>query len=70
MQIEEEGTEIRAFSLTAVLVVGLAPAFPADAADPALGEKIYLKRCASCHAADGRGNAKMAGILCRASGSN
>lgn len=54
---------MRALFVTAVLVVGLAPAFPADAADPALGEKIYLKRCASCHAADGGGNAKMAGIL-------
>ena len=70
MTIEEEGARMRALFVTAVLVAGLAPAFPADAADPALGEKIYLKRCASCHAADGRGNAKMAGILCRASGSN
>lgn len=54
---------MRALFVTAVLVVGLAPAFPVDAADLALGEKIYLKRCASCHAADGRGDAKMAGIL-------
>lgn len=54
---------MRALFVTAVLVAGLAPAFPADAADLALGEKIYLKRCASCHAADGRGDAKMAGIL-------
>lgn len=63
MQIEAEGTEMRALFLTAVLVAGLALALPADAADLALGENVYGKRCASCHAADGRGNAKMAGIL-------
>ncbi|MBI3007368.1 MAG: cytochrome c [candidate division NC10 bacterium] len=54
---------MRAFFLTAVLVAGLALALPADAADLALGENVYGKRCASCHAADGRGDAKMAEIL-------
>ena len=54
---------MRVLFVTAVLLAGLASAFPVGAADLAMGEKVYLKRCASCHAADGRGEAKMAGIL-------
>ena len=29
------------------------------AADPELGKKVYEKKCAACHGADGKGNAKM-----------
>jgi mono/diheme cytochrome c family protein len=31
-------------------------AVPADAADPAAGEKIHIKRCAKCHGKDGKGD--------------
>lgn len=34
----------------------LIPPLPADAADPAAGEKISIKRCAKCHGKDGKGN--------------
>jgi len=63
MTMEEEGARMRALFVTAALMGTLALALPADAADLALGEKVYTKRCASCHAPDGRGNAKMAGML-------
>ena len=31
-------------------------AVPADAADPAAGEKIHIERCAKCHGKDGKGD--------------
>lgn len=33
------------------------------AQDAKAGEEIYKKRCAMCHSADGKGNAKMADML-------
>ena len=33
-------------------------AVPADAADPAAGEKIHAKRCAKCHGKEGKGDGK------------
>jgi mono/diheme cytochrome c family protein len=41
----------------------LALASPAAAADLDLGKKVYDQKCASCHGADGKGNAKMATAL-------
>ncbi len=37
----------------------LIPAVPADAADPAAGEKINAKRCVKCHGKDGNGDGEM-----------
>ena len=37
----------------------LIPAVPADAADPAAGEKINAKRCIKCHGKDGKGDGEM-----------
>lgn len=31
---------------------------PADAADPAAGEKIHITRCVKCHGKDGKGDGK------------
>ena len=42
------------------LVAALALAGAAFAEDNELGKKIYAQKCAGCHGADGKGNAKMA----------
>jgi len=47
------------FALIALLA---APSLAA-AADLELGKKVYGQKCASCHGADGKGNAKMATAL-------
>ena len=49
-------------SMVAVLGV-LVVASAASADDSELGKKIFAQRCAGCHAADGKGNAKMAATL-------
>jgi mono/diheme cytochrome c family protein len=50
--------------MTAVVLVGaLALAGAALADDNDLGKKIYAQKCASCHGADGKGNAKMGAML-------
>jgi mono/diheme cytochrome c family protein len=54
---------MRAFrSMVAVLGV-LTVASAASAADSELGKKVFAQRCAGCHGADGKGNAKMATML-------
>lgn len=49
--------------MVVALVVALALASMAVAAGPELGKQVYAKKCASCHGADGKGNAKMASML-------
>ncbi len=50
--------------MTAIALVGaLALAGAALASDNELGKKIYAQKCASCHGADGKGNAKMGEML-------
>jgi len=48
-------------TLSAFLIVGLATA--CAAAGQAQGKKTYDKLCASCHGAEGRGNAEKAALL-------
>jgi mono/diheme cytochrome c family protein len=50
---------MRSLSMVAVLLGAFALASTATAADPELGKKVYEKKCAGCHGADGKGNAKM-----------
>jgi mono/diheme cytochrome c family protein len=47
------------FAFVALLA---APSLTA-AADLELGKKVYGQKCANCHGADGKGNAKMAAAL-------
>lgn len=47
----------------AVWFGALVLASTAFAADADAGKEIYTKKCAGCHGADGKGNAKMAGML-------
>lgn len=54
---------MRALSIVVALLGALAVASTAAAADLELGKKVYAAKCASCHGADGKGNAKMAGML-------
>lgn len=54
---------MRVFSIVAALLGVLALVSTAAAADLELGKKVYTAKCASCHGADGKGNAKMAGML-------
>jgi mono/diheme cytochrome c family protein len=42
-----------------VMAVGLVFGVNAFGADPELGKKVYAQKCAACHGADGKGNAKM-----------
>jgi mono/diheme cytochrome c family protein len=51
---------MRVLRETAVIVGVLAVASSAAAAEPELGKAVYTQKCASCHGADGNGNAKMA----------
>ena len=44
----------------AIIVAGSSPSFGQDAA---AGKAVYSKKCQSCHAADGAGNATMANAL-------
>jgi mono/diheme cytochrome c family protein len=44
---------------TAVMVAVLAVASSAAGAEPELGKNVYAQKCAACHGADGKGNAKM-----------
>ena len=53
---------MRVLSIVVALLGALAVASTA-AADLELGKKVYAAKCASCHGADGKGNAKMAGML-------
>jgi hypothetical protein len=51
-------------AVMAVAIVGLVgarPALGADDAAVALGQKLYMQYCASCHGADGKGNGPQAG---------
>ncbi|MBI5627874.1 MAG: cytochrome c, partial [Candidatus Rokubacteria bacterium] len=50
-------------SIVVALLGALALASTAAAADLELGKQVYAKKCAACHGADGRGNAKMAETL-------
>jgi mono/diheme cytochrome c family protein len=50
---------MRSFAIVVVLAAGLAGASTATAADLELGKKVFADKCASCHGADGKGNAKM-----------
>lgn len=54
---------MRVLSIVVALFGALAVASTAAAADLELGKKVYAAKCASCHGADGKGNAKMAGML-------
>jgi mono/diheme cytochrome c family protein len=54
---------MRVLSFVVALLGALAVASTAAAADLELGKKVYAAKCASCHGADGKGNAKMAGML-------
>ena len=53
---------MRVLSIVVALLGALAVASTA-AADLELGKKVYAAKCAACHGADGKGNAKMAGML-------
>ncbi len=54
---------MRVLSIVVALLGALTVASTAAAADLELGKKVYAAKCASCHGADGKGNAKMAGML-------
>ncbi len=54
---------MRVLSIVVALLGALAVAATAAAADLELGKKVYAAKCAACHGADGKGNAKMAGML-------
>ncbi len=54
---------MRVLSVPVALLGALALASTAAAADLELGKKVYAAKCASCHGADGKGNAKMAEML-------
>ncbi len=54
---------MRVLSIVVALLGVLALVSTAAAADPELGKKVYAAKCASCHGADGKGNAKMASML-------
>ncbi|MFQ5684620.1 MAG: c-type cytochrome [Candidatus Binatia bacterium] len=48
---------MRTMILNVMLLLTLVlPAVPADAADPAAGEKINAKRCTKCHGKEGKGD--------------
>ena len=56
---------MKTFSLTIlllalVIIVGCASTFAQDAA---AGKAVYSKKCQSCHAADGNGNATLANAM-------
>ncbi len=51
------------WTLPIAVLALLALASPAAAADLGLGKKVYDQKCASCHGADGKGNAKMSTAL-------
>jgi len=50
---------MRSLSMVAILLGAFMWASTVAAADPELGKKVYEKKCASCHGADGKSNAKM-----------
>ena len=50
---------MRAGMIAVTLVGALALAGAASGGDADLGKKIYGEKCAGCHGADGKGNAKM-----------
>lgn len=54
---------MRVFSATLVIAAALALASTAAGQESELGKTVYAKRCASCHGADGKGNAKMEAML-------
>ena len=54
---------MRVLSIVVALLGALALASTVAAADLELGKKVYAAKCASCHGADGKGNAKVAGML-------
>jgi mono/diheme cytochrome c family protein len=54
---------MRVLPIVAALLGALALASTAAAADLELGKKVYTAKCAACHGADGKGNAKMAATL-------
>ena len=54
---------MRSLSMVAILLGAFMWASTGAAADPELGKKVYEKKCASCHGADGKSNAKMEQML-------
>ena len=54
---------MRVRSMVAVLLGSFVWAATVAAADVELGKTIYDKKCASCHGADGKGNAKIEKML-------
>ena len=50
---------MRSLSMLSVLLGAFVWVATAAAADLELGKKVYEKKCAACHGADGRGNAKL-----------
>jgi mono/diheme cytochrome c family protein len=47
-----------------VAMIGIAVALPAaGAGDAAAGKDLYMKKCKTCHGADGQGNAGVAKLL-------
>jgi mono/diheme cytochrome c family protein len=57
------GAAMRVTGVAIVLLGGLVLATSAMAAEPELGKKLWTQKCAMCHGADGKGNAKMAQTL-------
>lgn len=51
---------LAAVLLAVVPMAGFATAPTAVAQESEVGKKIFTQRCAACHGADGKGNAKMA----------
>ena len=54
---------MRSLSMLSVLLGAFVWVATAAAADLELGKKVYEKKCASCHGADGKGNAKIEKML-------
>lgn len=49
--------------LTTFFVLSLCASAPAWAADAEAGKALFLKKCKTCHGAEGQGNAGMAKVL-------
>ena len=57
------GTAGTVAAVAIVALIGARPALGDDDAAVALGQKLYMQYCASCHGADGKGNGPQASTL-------